>query len=107
MVEDLRGAALPPAVIMDAEIVIGELVSNAHEHGRPDEDGNIEISWCVHDHTLRISVFDGGNVDQLTAQPLDPSSYRGRGLAMVDFICDNWRTEHERPGTRVTAELKY
>jgi anti-sigma regulatory factor (Ser/Thr protein kinase) len=86
--------------------VLGELVMNATEHGRPDSEGQVEVAWCVHDDHLRISVLDGGDVPELRAIPFTDDALRGRGLAMVDYLCDTW--EHVRAnGTRVTAELYY
>jgi serine/threonine-protein kinase RsbW len=106
MRDELVVAGLRPAVVNDAQIVIGELVTNATEHGRPDSEGNVEISWCLHDDRLRISVYDGGDVPELRAIPFTDDSLRGRGLAMVDYLCDRW--EHDSSeGTRVTAELHY
>jgi serine/threonine-protein kinase RsbW len=106
MRDELVAAGLRPAVVNDAQIVLGELVMNAVEHGRPDADGTVEVSWCVHDDHLRISVLDGGSVPELKALPFTDDSLRGRGLAMVDYLCERWVHDDEH-GTRVTAELSY
>lgn len=103
---ELRTAEVRRSVIDDAELVLGELVANAVEHGQPDERGQIEVSWCLEDEVLRLSVLDGGDVGTLGPLELTDASLRGRGLALVDHLCDAWRHDHEH-GTRVTAELDF
>jgi serine/threonine-protein kinase RsbW len=106
MVDELAIAGLRRDLIDDATIVLTELLSNACEHGRPDANGNVEVAWCLHEGHLRISAFDGGHVPELSALPFTDEMVRGRGLALVDFLCDNW--EHDSSdGTRVTAELHF
>ncbi len=105
MGEELAEAGLPRELVDDAQLVLSELVSNACEHGRADAEGNIEVSWCLHDRHLRLSVVDGGRVPELEALPLSDESLRGRGLAIVDYLCERWEHDHEH-GTRVTAELR-
>lgn len=107
MLPELVEARLRPAVVNDAQIVLGELVMNACEHGRPDADGNVGVSWCVHDGFLRISVHDSGHVPELTAVPFSDDSVRSRGLAIVDYICDHWHHDDAAEGTRVTAEIGF
>jgi serine/threonine-protein kinase RsbW len=106
MVPELLEHGVRRSVITDAEIVLGELVMNACEHGQPDGQGNVEISWCLDSDRLRISVIDGGHVADLHPVELSDDSLRGRGLHMVDDICRTWSTDHTR-GTRVTAELDF
>jgi len=104
MTGELRGRGCPAPFVMDAEIVLGELVANAYEHGRANSSGEVEVSWCLLGDRLRISVIDGGDVATLEPKSVGPESPRGRGLHIVDFICDNWSTDNDN-GTRVTAEL--
>ncbi|MXG88332.1 ATP-binding protein [Nocardioides flavescens] len=104
MTSELRSRGCPGPFVMDAEIVLGELVANAYEHGRPNASGEVEVSWCLLGDRLRLSVIDGGDVSELEPKRVGPESPRGRGLHIVDFICDNWSTDNDN-GTRVTAEL--
>jgi serine/threonine-protein kinase RsbW len=106
MRDELVAAGVRAAVVNDAQIVLGELAMNAVEHGEPDADGNVEVSWCLNDDHLRISVFDAGHVPELRAIPFTDDSLRGRGLAMVDYLCDSWEHDSDN-GTRVTADLHY
>lgn len=104
LTRDLRSANLAPPTIDDARLVLSELVTNGIEHGAPDPDGNIEVCWCVRDHRLRLSVWDGGATEILKPLPLNDHSLRGRGLAIVDSVCDHLHV-HRDDGTRITADL--
>lgn len=106
MLPELVDAGLRATVVNDAQIVLGELVMNACEHGRPDGDGRVEISWCLHDGILRISVHDSGHVPELRAIPFSDESVRSRGLAIVEYVCERWHHVDDG-GTRVTAELRF
>lgn len=106
LAEDLRGAGVRPTVVDDAELVVSELVTNGLTHGQPHEDRTIRVSWCLDDDSLRLSVVDGGAVESLKPVSLSDDRLHGRGLAIVDFVCDSWTVESDH-GTRVTAELTY
>jgi anti-sigma regulatory factor (Ser/Thr protein kinase) len=105
MVADLGGLGLDPTTVDDAELVLAELAANGIDHGRPTPRGTIDISWCVEDDVIRISVCDSGSAVDLQVIPFDASSVRGRGLAIVDHLCDSW-TVDANDGLRVTAELR-
>jgi serine/threonine-protein kinase RsbW len=105
MRQELRDGGLSAAVIEQAELVLGELIANAVEHGRPADDGLIEASWCRKRGVLHISVVDGGaTVPDLRAGAVTADQARGRGLAIVDYLCENW-TVSQDSGVRVTAML--
>lgn len=101
---ELTAHGLAPETVQDAAVVLAELLANAVEHGSPNSEGEVEVSWCLHDDVLRISVMDGGNVAKLRPVQFTSDSLRGRGLHLVDFLCERWSTDNEN-GTRVTAEL--
>lgn len=100
----LTASGVAKSVIDDAKLVVTELVSNGLEHGTLGEDGHIEVCWCVHDDCLEVSVTDAGTVETLHPLPLNEHAPRGRGLAIVDYVCDTWRVSQDG-GTRITAEL--
>lgn len=106
MVDDLRNVGMRESFIEDAQLVISELVANGVEHGKPRDDGMVEVSWCVHDDVVRISVRDGGTASTLRPLHFNDESLRGRGLAIVDALCDSWGVEADG-GTRITAELRH
>lgn len=86
-------AQVEDSLVQDLLIVAGELVVNAVEHGRPGAGGTIGLSWSVEDERVLLRVTDSGYDPQFvdgTLAPADPESLRGRGLLMVDAICEDW-----------------
>ena len=106
LLEDLTRSGLRDAVIVDAQVVLAELVNNGVEHGAPGPGGTIEISWRILDDHLRLSVCDGGSASELRPMELTDHSLRGRGLAIIDQLADRW-TFDATAGTRITVELDY
>lgn len=101
----LRETALGDAVSQDAAIVLGELVANSLDHGRPDSRDGLEVAWRVAGVRLELSVCDGGGgATQPRVLAADPWATRGRGLAMVQALADTWWVDDDG-GTRVTAVL--
>ena len=91
-------------VCQDAAIVLGELVANGLDHGRPDPHRGLEVSWLLDAGSLRLSVLDGGGRTEPHVVSADDYDTRGRGLAMVAALSTSWWVDH-RTGTRVTAVI--
>lgn len=104
LAEFLGRQRLDVATAQDAAIVIGELVANGLDHGRPDRVRGLEVSWALTNHELRLSVYDGGGPTVPHVEATDLLAPRGRGLAMVEALADSWWFE-KAGGTRVTAVL--
>ncbi|RYI99027.1 MAG: ATP-binding protein, partial [Actinomycetales bacterium] len=86
-----------------AELIVSELVSNAFRHGRPSPQQTLELSWHLDESHLVVSVCDHGDFHPL--QPLHPprEAEGGRGLGIIDALCDEWTVTHDHLGMRVTA----
>lgn len=95
---------LDTAVLMDASIVLGELVANGLDHGCPDPHDGLEVSWRLDEGGLSLSVLDGGGRSVPHVLTVDQYAPRGRGLAMVQKLAASW-TVDTSGGTRVTAVL--
>jgi anti-sigma regulatory factor (Ser/Thr protein kinase) len=106
MVAELEDRGLSQSMIDDAELVLAELAANGIDHGSANSRGQIDVSWCLVDDVLRISVCDSGEATTLEAISFNDYALRGRGLAIVDHLCDSWRVDTDG-GLRVTAELRY
>ncbi|MDH2414185.1 ATP-binding protein [Nocardioides sp. CER19] len=102
---DLMGAGASRSAAADAALVLGELVANAVEHGRPDADGMIEVGWRVTAEVVQVGVHDWGHVSSLAPQRTGPSDSRGRGLSIVDLLSVQWAYVEDQ-GTRIGAELR-
>lgn len=100
----LTGAGVPRRIVNDAALVVSELVTNGVEHGRSDDDA-IQVSWWVADGVLTLCVEDDGSEAEPTVKKVDIHAPRGRGLALVESICQSLSIDRSR-GTRVTAELR-
>lgn len=97
-------------VLQDVLIVAGELVINAVDHGRPGLLGTVRLSWRSHEGRVYLRMTDAGydpEFSQRLRGPGDPASIRGRGLFMVDAICEQWSVASDPAAatTEVTACL--
>lgn len=99
---DLRRSGVTTEAASDAEIVLGELVANALEHGEPFDDGTIEIGWALTGDRLSIAVADSGTAALIRPGALTGDAPRGRGLALVAALSEIWAYDGSR-GTRVVA----
>ncbi|MDF1706223.1 MAG: ATP-binding protein [Aeromicrobium sp.] len=90
--------------IDDALIVLSEMLTNAVSHGRPSDDGTIEVTWSIAKGLLEISVRDHGEGNELEPIDFDNDSLSGRGLSIISQITDRWWVD-VNGGTRVNAEL--
>jgi serine/threonine-protein kinase RsbW len=101
----MHWAQLDEGTAASAELVLGELLANAIQHGSPDPLGNIVACWCLGEALVVISVHDSGHVDHLSPRTMTTDGVGGRGLALLDIFCDQWILE-SIGGTRVIAEIK-
>ena len=105
----LTAAGLGRQLVADAQLIMGELVANAVEHGSPDREGMIEAAWCLTADRLLVRVRDSGSYGRLVPGPLDVGEagpeVRGRGLALVDRLSDAWSADTRSAGTQVVATL--
>ncbi len=104
MTEELETAGTPPEVVDDAALVLSELVTNGLKHGKPNREDGIEVGWCLYDDRVLLCVCDGGTVGSLQPLELNTTAPSGRGLAIVDYVCDSW-TVDRNGGTSITAEI--
>ena len=106
---ELTAAGLRRDLVADAQLIMGELVANAVEHGEPDREGMIEAAWLLTADRLLVRVRDSGSGARLAPGPLDigPAGpeERGRGLALVDRLSDDWSADTHRTGTQVIVTL--
>ena len=87
---DLREAGMVAAAIGDAALVLSELLSNAIRHARPlpGAHGPGVVDALATGH-CRYRCSDGGGPTRPHAGHLPPSSLGGRGLAIVECLCQH------------------
>jgi len=87
---------LPELVSDAARLAASELVTNSIEHART----SVEVTLNLDDNGLRISVRDY-SVALPHYRPLDATSSRGRGIALVAQLCDRWGVRPDSEGKTV------
>lgn len=100
------GLGITDDELIDAQLAIGEAVSNGIEHGYRDrEPGPIDLELEVRpptaaseDRVLAVRVVDRGRWRPAPARP----GYRGRGLAMIRSLSTDMRVTSCADGTEVT-----
>ena len=105
--EALEREGVGESVVYDATLVLSELVSNAVQHGRPDRDGRLEVCWTLEHDRLVLEVTDHGSTSMPAARPQDLDADRGRGLVIVEEVCDSWRVDRRDDHTCVVAEMAF
>ncbi|MGV9271394.1 ATP-binding protein [Kitasatospora sp. NPDC003701] len=88
-------------------LVTSELVTNAIRHGaRADEDELIELVLWIADGHCWLAVSDPGAGRPVLVEP-NPQECGGRGLLLVDAVCDIWAVVPRRTcGKSVVAGVR-
>ena len=91
-------------------LAASEAVSNAIEHGSPEQDGHVEIQVVVRKDGATLVVTDEGDgTDDLhvdpTSAPPSPTSPRGRGFPIMRALADEVTVERVGHGTQVTMRF--
>jgi Histidine kinase-like ATPase domain len=87
-------------MVDDAVLVVDELVSNAHRHGRAAR--RCRLSLIDEGRCVRVEVDDTS-----PAQPRlrTPDRSGGRGLVLVDRLASSWGVRNQADHKTVWAEL--
>lgn len=105
LTEALRAADVSPRVVEDARLVLSELALNAVEHGRPDAEAKFQVGWRIGPDVVTVTVTDAGTRGILRPLSPDAGAPRGRGLAIVDSLCQSWQVARDN-GTQILAQLE-
>jgi anti-sigma regulatory factor (Ser/Thr protein kinase) len=99
------GHQAPSETLMDAELVLTELLTNALRHGQPSVDHEVEVGWCLLVGCVRVCVGDAGTTTEIAWDHAHPDSEGGRGMAIIDALCQTWNLELGEGSTRVVADI--
>lgn len=103
VVEDLGPITDQPDRLMEAQLVVSELVANAVEHGcEPIGLKLVGSSW-----RMRIEVSDGSNDPPMPSSSPGVERLSGRGLVIVDALAAAWGSRSCDGGKVVWAELSW
>ena len=98
----LAVSPVPPDQADVVLLVVSEMVTNAVRQG----DGPVRVTLEATDSSLLIEVFDRGHrLPRLNDSP--PDSTSGRGLHLIDTVCDAWGVNEELEGKTVWARLNW
>lgn len=94
------GVELDAAVVDVALLAVSELATNAIEHAESDFEVSVDV-----DSVVRIAVHDGSPTPPV---PRDASAddVSGRGMSIIDAVCDAWGVVTEAAGKHVWCELR-
>lgn len=88
-----------PAWLDGAEVVAGELVTNAVRHG----GGLVEVALEAHEGQVVIKVSDGSSV---IPERREPDGRGGYGLRLIEAFGDGWGVRDHRGGKQVWVRLR-
>jgi len=101
--DDLRAAGVFDGAVRDAVLVISELLSNAILHAYPLPGERLQVAWAVDGSSVEVAVSDGGSATVPHAGHPSPSSISGRGLSIVEHLCQTWGIRADDVGLTVWA----
>ncbi|MFJ8438061.1 ATP-binding protein [Kitasatospora griseola] len=90
----------------DIELVASELSTNAVLHGVMSSLGCFDVRLVPQPNGLRIEVADAGTGTAVVQPECSPTAEGGRGLLLVDCLCEHWGVDETCDGTVVWAELR-
>ncbi|MEU9141808.1 ATP-binding protein [Streptomyces sp. NPDC048404] len=96
--EYLTRLRLPAHRVDDAVLAAGELFTNALRHGSPDRGDTITVGIACDPRELRVSVADRSSALP-AARTAGAAEERGRGLAIIAALSDDWGIAPADPGT--------
>lgn len=82
-----RNFGLDQAERFEFVFAVNEAVTNAIRHGRPFQDGTIELRIDTCGDTLVCAVSDGGRLEAISVTP-DEFAESGRGIAAMTRLTD-------------------
>lgn len=103
--DDLTAAGVFDHAVRDAALVISELLSNAILHAYPLPGERLQVAWAVDGSSVEVAVSDGGSATVPHAGHPSPSSISGRGLSIVEHLCQTWGVRTDEVGLTVWAVL--
>jgi anti-sigma regulatory factor (Ser/Thr protein kinase) len=87
---------LPDRALLDAQVVVSELVTNSILHAGLDADDVIDVALRRDDERILVEVDDRDGLYGEAGNHPAPVRTGGMGLKLLDAICDHWHAEAGR-----------
>ena len=97
--------SLGTATASALELVVSELVTNAVKHARTAPGRQVGVTLTLGEKSVRVEIRDADPAPPKFRHPSDDSE-DGRGLLLVESLCQGWGVEHMVIGKAVWAELQ-
>lgn len=98
----LAGSSVPDDLSDAVQLVVSELVTNAVRQG----DGRVRVTLDSTAGSVLVEVFDSGHRMPVLSESAVDSTW-GRGLHLIDSVCDDWGVREEIDGKAVWARLTW
>jgi len=103
--DELKAAGVFDNAVRDAALVISELLSNAILHAYPLPGERLRVAWVMDGSSVEVAVSDGGSATLPHTGHPSPSSINGRGLSIVEHLCQTWGMRADEVGLTVWAVI--
>jgi anti-sigma regulatory factor (Ser/Thr protein kinase) len=90
------------SVLDSAQLLVSELVTNGIHYGAPPISVRVD---CDGGAGLRVTVSDGGTSGLPTPREAGVDDESGRGIALIDYISDEWGIDAHEQGKAVWFSL--
>jgi anti-sigma regulatory factor (Ser/Thr protein kinase) len=95
-------ASLPRTLLLDAQLVVSELVTNSVRHARAAAGAPIIVTAGTSDGTVWFDVADGGEPGRVSRRPSEGKG--GMGLNILHTVATRWGTS-DGDGAHVWFEI--
>lgn len=102
IVAGVLGAWQLQDLVPDTQLVVSELIGNAYQHARDDEE--VELEVVAHGGAVTIRVNDGSSLRPMLRAAADDET-TGRGLRIVEAVSTRWGVADHEGGKQVWAEI--
>jgi anti-sigma regulatory factor (Ser/Thr protein kinase) len=93
-------------MLADAQLLVGELVTNSVRHADAPADAVVTVRARVSFGVVRLEVEDDGRTGSIARRAPDLQDGGGFGLNVVEMLSARWGVNRDA-GTRVWAEIAH
>jgi anti-sigma regulatory factor (Ser/Thr protein kinase) len=103
--DDLAHRGVSAESIDEVVLVASELIGNAVRHTAAIDAAGLGVEWTLDGGGVTVLVDDPSSTPPIPRHP-DPTQPNGRGLRIVDALCDDWGAQRLGTGKRVWAHVQ-